>query len=357
MLNTNQMAAYQKLKDEIEGGDFRALARGLTFVENGIEPASALLKNIVIKHHIPVIGITGPPGAGKSTLVNAIISWFVTEGKRVAVLAVDPTSPFNFGSLLGDRIRMAQQFNQPNVFIRSIATRGSLGGISATTLEMVDLIRSSNFDLILVETVGVGQSEVEIAGLADKTIVVLVPESGDEIQNIKSGLMEIAQAFVVNKSDREGASTFANNLKKLISQQHQGIPIFKTVADKNEGIEAVCKWIIKPEVINNERKKILLAEKAFKIIQHKRTANIDKIKLREDIAVAALRADFNIYRFVEERLKRGDRKSERREDRKTERPEDRKTGGNLEHFIFQKSDFPTFGLYLTFGLSFNRETP
>jgi LAO/AO transport system kinase len=293
------MEAYQKLKKEIAQGDFRALARGLTLVENELEPASSLLKGMQINQHIPVIGITGPPGAGKSTLVNAMVSHFVKAGKRIAVLAVDPTSPFNFGSLLGDRIRMAQQFNKPNVYIRSIATRGSLGGISAKTLEMVDLIRSSNFDLILVETVGVGQSEVEIAGLADKTMVVLVPESGDEIQNIKSGLMEIAQAFVVNKADREGASTFANNLKKLLNQQHQQIPIFKTVADKNEGIEVLCKWLVKKEKVNSDRKNFLLAEKAFKIIQYKLTSGIDKVKLKEDISKAALKANFNIYRFVE----------------------------------------------------------
>lgn len=294
------MDLYQKFKQEIEQGSFRALARALTLVENDIEPAPALLKSINIKHNVPVIGITGPPGAGKSTLVNAITDWYVERGKRVAILAVDPTSPFNFGSLLGDRIRMAQHFNKPNVYIRSIATRGALGGISAKTLEMIDLIRSSNFDLILVETVGVGQSEVEIAGLADKTVVVLVPESGDEIQNIKSGLMEIAQAFVVNKADREGADTFANHLKKMVGQQHQAIPIFKTVADKAQGIDALCKWMIKPAKIDNDRKKLLLAEKAFKIIQHYRTKDIDKIELRSLITEALERESFNIYRFVDE---------------------------------------------------------
>lgn len=284
---------------EIERGNFNALARAITLVENDIPPAAELLRSINVETSVPVIGITGPPGAGKSTLVNAITAKITSDGKKVAILAVDPTSPFNFGSLLGDRIRMAQQFNNPNVYIRSLATRGALGGISAKTIEIVDVLKAGGFDLILVETVGVGQSEVEIAGLADKTLVVLVPESGDEIQNIKSGLMEIAQGFVVNKADREGADTFANNLKKLVHQQHQVIPVFKTVADKNEGIEALCDWLLKPVETDNSRKSFLLAEKAFKIIQHYRMANVDRKRLRQEIDKALLKPGFNIYRFTD----------------------------------------------------------
>ena len=297
------MKPYLPYQKGIEKGDFKILARALTLVENDLEPSSDLLKNLHINLNIPVIGITGPPGAGKSTLVNAITSNFVAEGKKVAILAVDPTSPFNFGSLLGDRIRMAQQFNNPDVYIRSIATRGALGGVSVKTLEMIDVLKSSNFDVILVETVGVGQSEVEIAGLADKTIVVLVPESGDEIQNIKSGLMEIAQGFVVNKADREGAEIFANNLKKLVRGQHQDIPVFKTVADKEEGLTELCNWLLRKNIVVNERKRLLILEKAYRIIQHQRMLDVDKIKLRNAIDEALLTADFNVYRFVEKWIK------------------------------------------------------
>jgi len=259
------------------------------------------LRDLDSKAEVPVVGITGPPGAGKSTLVNAITNYFTAKDKRVAILAIDPTSPFNYGSLLGDRIRMAAQFNKPNVFIRSLATRGALGGISAKTIEMVDVLKASNFDLILVETVGVGQSEVEIAGLADRTVVVLVPESGDEIQNIKSGLMEIADCFVINKADRDGAATFANNLKKIVHQGLKTIPILKTIADKNEGIEELCKWMIKPlDKGLHQTKEFLYAEKAWKIIQHYKMKNIDRKKLREDIREALKESDFNIYRFAEQ---------------------------------------------------------
>lgn len=290
----------EKLREQIKVGSFLALARALTLVENGIHPAEDLLKSLTINREIPVVGITGPPGAGKSTLVNAVTDECIKRDKKVAILAVDPTSPFNYGSLLGDRIRMSKHFNHPNVYIRSVATRGSLGGISSKSIEMTDVLRSSNFDLIIVETVGVGQSEVEIAGLADKTILVLVPEAGDEIQHIKSGLMEIAQAFVVNKADRGGADIFANGLKKMVKEQHQQIPVFKTIADKNEGIDVLCDWIFNSHVSINIKLEYLLAEQAVKLIQNKMMKDVDKNQILLRIKSELQEKSFNLYNFVEQ---------------------------------------------------------
>ncbi len=249
--------------------------------------------------NIPVIGVTGPPGAGKSTLVNALITKLTGQDEKVAVLAVDPTSPFNFGSLLGDRIRMASHFNQPNVFIRSLATRGSLGGLSAKTIEMTDVLKASGFDYVLIETVGVGQSEVEIAGLADIAFVVLVPEGGDEIQNIKSGLMEIADAFIVNKADRDGADLFANNLKKMVQQKGAEVPVFKTIASENIGLDEIADFILNSPEKQNSHKEYLLTEKAYKLIQQKRMGNIDKSELYQKVSEAIKHPEFNIYSFAE----------------------------------------------------------
>ena len=279
--------------------DFRSVARALTIVENDLHGAAELLKTLSFNKNTPVIGITGPPGAGKSTLVNALISSLLKDGKKIAVLAIDPTSPFNFGSLLGDRIRMATHFNHPDVFIRSLATRGSLGGLSAKTIEMTDVLRASGFDYILVETVGVGQSEVEIAGLADITLLVLVPESGDEIQNIKSGLMEIADAFIINKADRADADLFANNLKKIIQQKETQLPIFKTIAATGVGIDELTTFIASAQNQKNSRKELLLYEKAYKLLQHKRMAGVNKNELRKAIALAINSPDFNLYSFIE----------------------------------------------------------
>lgn len=283
-----------------DGNDnFKKVARALTIVENGLKGSDELLKGLRFIKKSSIIGITGPPGAGKSTLVNAVIANMIGSGLKIAVLAIDPTSPFNFGSLLGDRIRMSAHFNQPNVFIRSLATRGSLGGLSAKTIEMSDVLRAAGFDYIFVETVGVGQSEVEIAGLADITMVVLVPESGDEIQNIKSGLMEIADAFIVNKADRDGADTFANNLKKVSQQKNEDVPVFKTIASQAEGIIVIADFITSAQNIKNTRRAFLLADKAYKLITQKRMLNVDKQQLRKELLTLSESEDFNLYSFVD----------------------------------------------------------
>jgi LAO/AO transport system kinase len=294
------LTAAKNILAQLTCTDFKAVARALTIVENDLPGSTDLLKSLTFTKPTPIIGVTGPPGAGKSTLVNSLIEQLVSEGNKIAVLAIDPTSPFNFGSLLGDRIRMSGHFNSPDVFIRSLATRGSLGGLSAKTIEMADVLRAAGFDYVLVETVGVGQSEIEIAGLADITFVVLVPESGDEIQNIKSGLMEVADAFIINKADRDNADLFANNLKKIIHQKETTeTPVFKTVATTGLGINDVADFILSAKSIQNSRKEFLLTEKAYKLIQQKRMADIDKKKLQQDIAEALGSGGFNLYSFVE----------------------------------------------------------
>ena len=288
----------------IKNGNFKDLARALTRVENELLGSKEILFNLDRNSDSIVLGVTGPPGAGKSTLVNSIINQLTLENKFIAVLAIDPTSPFNLGALLGDRIRMAEQFNKPNVFIRSLATRGSLGGLSAKTIEMVDVLKSFGFDYIIVETVGVGQSEVEIVGLADITLVVLVPESGDEIQSIKSGLMEIADIFVVNKADREGADIFFHTLEKLVHLKTGHIQVLKTIAHKSEGITDLLDAIKKHEKSENKQKPFLLAEKAWKLIQQQRMIFVDKRTLQQDIAKVCNNKSFNLYKFVEEYEKR-----------------------------------------------------
>lgn len=293
------MAAINNILSNLSCNNLKTVARALTIVENDLQGAADLLKNLQFNKEVPIIGITGPPGAGKSTLVNAIINKLTNEGKKIAVLAIDPTSPFNFGSLLGDRIRMTAHFNNPDIFIRSLATRGSLGGLSAKTIEMADVLRAAGFDYVFVETVGVGQSEIEIAGLADLTLVVLVPESGDEIQNIKSGLMEIADAFIINKADRDGADFFVNNLKKLAGEKHEGITVIKTVASQDVGIDDVVKLIKEPGGQKSERRNLLLTEKAYNLIRQKRMADVDKRKLHKQIAELSGKKEFNLYSFVD----------------------------------------------------------
>ncbi|MCX6208907.1 MAG: methylmalonyl Co-A mutase-associated GTPase MeaB, partial [Bacteroidetes bacterium] len=222
---------FTNLLQQIQAGNQKALARCISLVENEYDGYFEFLQQLT-NSSTPVIGITGPPGAGKSTLVDAIIEQLINDNKKVGIICVDPSSPFNLGAVLGDRIRMSNWYNHPNVFIRSLATRGSLGGLHPKIIEITDVMKAATFDYIIVETVGVGQSEIEIAGLADITMVVLVPEAGDEVQTMKAGLMEIANMFVVNKADRPDADSFVKNLRMMLApafhHQQQEIKIIKT---------------------------------------------------------------------------------------------------------------------------------
>ena len=293
---------WQQYLYQIQQGDVKALARCISLVENEV-PGYELLLQSLPSNNQPVIGITGPPGAGKSTLTDALIGSLIEDGKKVAVLCIDPSSPFNLGALLGDRIRMSDWYNNPNVFIRSLATRGSLGGLHPKIIEITDLIKAAPVDYIIVETVGVGQSEIEIAGLADITVVVVVPEAGDEIQTMKAGLMEIANIFVVNKSDRPDADLFVSNLKSMLAPafhtKNIPIPVIKTVAANKEGINelynAILNQIAHP--IFNEKRSWLLSEKAYYLISQKRMADLDKNELKKKIAAEG--KNFNLYQFIQ----------------------------------------------------------
>ncbi|MGB8192835.1 MAG: methylmalonyl Co-A mutase-associated GTPase MeaB [Chitinophagaceae bacterium] len=298
---------HSALINSIQTGDIKSLARAITVIENELGGFEELLQLLPVNHATPIIGITGAPGAGKSTLADALIGRMVADNKKVAVLCVDPSSPFNLGAVLGDRIRMSNWYVHPGVYIRSLATRGSLGGLHPKIIEITDLLKAAPFDYILVETVGVGQSEIEIAGLADATVVVVVPEGGDEVQTMKAGLMEIADIFVVNKSDRPGADQYLKNLRLMLAPafhtHQQEIAIIKSVANSGEGVpelwDALKQYLSSPHF--NNRRSWLLAEKAYHLIAKKRMKDIDKDSLREKISVEMKNGNFNLYAFIREK--------------------------------------------------------
>ena len=275
-----------EMTERLFRGEPRAVARAISTVENSLSDSSELMKAVFPQTgRAVVIGITGAPGAGKSSLVDKLAMYYKDRGDRVGIIAVDPSSPFSGGAILGDRIRMSALGVDKNIFIRSMATRGNLGGLSRATVDAVAILDAAGFDKVIVETVGVGQDEVEIVKTADVSVVVLVPGMGDDIQAIKAGIMEIGDVFVINKSDREGVIRTEKELQALLELAHRpdmwNPPIVKTVATENKGIEDLSSAIesyyeFQRDGDNLERRKAIARWRLLELLRERLLADILK---------------------------------------------------------------------------------
>lgn len=272
--------------ERIFAGDPRSVARAITRVESNSSGAAELMKAVFPKTgNATVIGITGSPGAGKSSLVDKLALHYKNKGKRIGIVCVDPSSPFSGGAILGDRIRMATLGLDENVFIRSMATRGNLGGLSRATVDAVAILDAAGFEKVIVETVGVGQDEVEIVKTADVSVVVLVPGMGDDIQAIKAGIMEIGDVFVINKADREGVIRTQKELEALLSLAHRpdmwNPPIVRTIATENKGIEdlstaieSYSAYVSKDSDSNRVRKQAIAKWRLIELLSERLLADL-----------------------------------------------------------------------------------
>jgi LAO/AO transport system kinase len=280
------------LAKQILKGHLPSIARAISLIENE-DPRGDTIHSRLWNYRKNAIriGITGPPGAGKSTLTSRLTLYLLEHFKKIAIIAVDPSSPFTGGAILGDRIRMPELVNSENVFIRSMATRGSLGGLAKKSNQVADVLDAAGYQCIIFETVGVGQTELDIAREADATVVVLVPESGDGIQAMKAGLMEIADLFVVNKSDREGSFRLAVELEMMLKNRHTdsqwNIPVLKTVAHLNQGVDELARKIMefvdfaKKHDILRERRRQRIQNQFIHLLKEKLFENM-KLKISDD---------------------------------------------------------------------------
>jgi LAO/AO transport system kinase len=305
---------FQLLIDGLCSGDARSLARAISMVENRVPGSSDLLKALFPRSgHARILGLTGAPGAGKSTLVDQVAKHYRKENRTVGIIAVDPTSPYTGGAILGDRIRMQDHFSDPGIYIRSMATRGSLGGLARATADVATVMDASGRDLIMIETVGVGQDEVDIVRLADVTVVILVPGMGDDVQSIKAGIMEIADIFVINKSDRDGAERVEREIRALqslaIRSDHWTPPIVKTVASEGTGIGELVAAIAEYEAYLQKENLVLqhnIENWQERLIEMLRDALLEKARAQmEDGNVARYAAEVaehkrDPYTLVEE---------------------------------------------------------